>query len=169
MSEQEPRLCHLRNPAVPPSDEWLPSGIAGRIRLPGYSHPWVMARRNTNDFCLRDDAYRLMLPEDEFRYGDGEDEWMVGTAESAFEPWPQESLIDVVATALDVEWDTSPEAWEEARAWFVEASKRPWESFTTEERRSLERLLGRREEKTTCGYFDVGPFDGPLWVGARVA
>ncbi|QKO03361.1 hypothetical protein [Clavibacter nebraskensis] len=169
MSEQEPRLCHLRNPAVPPSDEWLPSGIAGRIRLPGYSHPWVMARRNTNDFCLRDDAYRLMLPEDEFQYGDGEDEWMVGTAESAFEPWPQESLIDVVATALDVEWDTSPEAWEEARAWFVEASKRPWESFTTEERRSMERLLGRREEKTTCGYFDDGPFGGPLCVGARVA
>ncbi|MFT2706648.1 hypothetical protein [Clavibacter zhangzhiyongii] len=44
----------------------------------------------------------------------------------------------------------------------MQASERRWESFTTEERRSLERLLGRREEKTTYGYFDVGPFDGPL-------
>ena len=162
ISEPEHRLCNLRNPAVPPSDEWLPSGIAGRIRLPGYPHPWVMARRNTNDFWLRDDAYRLMLPEDEFRYGDGDDEWMVGTAESASEPWPEGSLIDVVTTALEVEWDASPEAWEEARAWFVRDSERRWESLTPEERRSVERVVGRGEEKTTHGYFDVGPFDGPL-------
>jgi hypothetical protein len=161
VSEPEPRLCHLRNPAVPPPDEWLPSGIAGRIRLPGYPHPWVMARRMHDDFWLRPDPYRLMLPEDEFRYGDAEDEWMVGTAESASEPWPEGSLIDVVTTALDVEWDASPEAWEQARAWFVRDSERRWESLTAAERRTVERLVGPREARTTHGYVDVGPFDGP--------
>jgi len=162
VSEPEPRICHLRNPAVPPPDEWLPSGIAGRIRLPGYPHPWVMARRSHDDFWLRDDAYRLMLPEDAFRYGDGEGQWMVGTAESASEPWPEGSLIDVVTTVLDVEWDASPEAWEEARAWFVRESERRWEELSAKERRRIEWLVGPREAKTTHGYVDVGPFNGPF-------
>lgn len=160
--EPEPRLCRLRDPAVPPPDEWLPCGIAGRIRLPGYPHSWVMARRSHDDFWLRPDAYRLMLPEDHFRYGDGEDQWMVGTAESASEPWPEGSLIDVVTTALEVEWDAAPEAWDEARAWFVRDSTRRWEGLTSKERWSMERLVGRPEEKTTHGYFDVRPFDAPL-------
>ncbi|MFT2751866.1 hypothetical protein [Clavibacter sp. Sh2088] len=87
---------------------------------------------------------------------------MVGTAESASEPWPEGSLIDVVTTALEVEWDASPEAGEEARAWFVRDSQRRWESLTAKERRSVERLVGQREAKTTHGYVDVGPLDGPM-------
>lgn len=110
---------YLRNAAVPPYEDWLPAGIAGRIRLPGYPHPWVLARRMYGDDELGPNAYRLMLPENELRYGDGEDEWMVSMPESGFLPGPEGGPIDVVTTALDVRWDASPEAWEEARAWFV--------------------------------------------------
>jgi hypothetical protein len=152
----------LRNAAVPPYDDWLPAGIAGRIQLPGYPHPWVMVRRNDNDFFLRDDAYRLMLPTDQLRYGDSEYDWMVGTAEGAFAPAPEGSIIDVVTTVLEVEWDASPDAWEEARAWFVRDSERRWDSMTAKERRSIERIVGRRDQRTHHGYFDVDPFDGPI-------
>ncbi|CAQ01978.1 hypothetical protein ACR8AL_09030 [Clavibacter sepedonicus] len=157
-----PARSFLRNPAVPAYDDWLPSGIAGCIRLSGYPHPWVMARRNGNDFFLRDDAYRLKLPEDVLRYGDGEYDWTVGTAEGAFAPAPEGSIIDVVTTVLEVEWDASPEAWQEARAWFVRDSERRWDSMMTGERRSIERLVGRRRRRTSQGYFDVDPFDGPI-------
>ncbi|QOD44811.1 hypothetical protein [Clavibacter zhangzhiyongii] len=87
---------------------------------------------------------------------------MVGTAESASEPRPEGSLIDVVTTALDVEWDASPEAWEQARAWFVRHSQRRWEGLSAKERRRIRWLVGPREARATHGYVDVGPFDGPL-------
>jgi hypothetical protein len=165
--EEEPYAprSFLRNTAVPPYEDWLPAGIAGRIRLPGYPHPWVMARRMYGDDELGPDAYRLMLPGDELelRYGDGEDEWMVTMPESSCEPGPSGGLIDVVTTALEVEWDSSPEAWEEARAWFVRASDRSWERLTTRQRRSFDPPFGRRSESASSGFFDVGPLAEPYF------
>jgi len=152
----------LRNAAVPPYEDWLPAGIAGCIRLPGYPHPFVMARRMYGDEELGPDAYRLMLPEDELRYGDGEDEWMVSMPESSFQPGAEGSLIDVVTTALDVEWDASPEPWEEASAWFVRQSDRRWEGMTASERRSIDSIFARRGKNPSGAFFDVGPFEGPF-------
>ncbi|MBM7410392.1 hypothetical protein JOE38_000215 [Clavibacter michiganensis] len=152
----------LRNPAVPRYEDWLPAGIAGRIRLPGYPHPFVMARRMYGDDELGPDAYRLMLPEDELRYGDSEDEWMVSMPESSVLPGPEGSLIDVVTTALDVRWDASPEAWEEARAWFVRQSDLRW-GATAKERRSIDSIFGRRGKNPSGAFFDVGPFEDPYF------
>jgi hypothetical protein len=93
--------------AIPRSrheEGWLPVGIAGRIRLPEYSHPFVMARRMFGDEELGPDAYRLMLPEGELHHGDGEDEWMVSMPESSCQLGSGGGLIDVVTTALDVPW-----------------------------------------------------------------
>lgn len=152
---------YLRNAAVPPYEDWLPAGIAGRIRLPGYPHPWVLARRMYGDDELGPDAYRLMLPENELRYGDGEDEWMVSMPESGFLPGPEGGPIDVVTTALDVRWDASPEAWEEARAWFVRQSDRSWERLTRWQRLSFGSITGRRG-KGAVAFFDVGPIEDPF-------
>jgi hypothetical protein len=151
----------LRNSTVPPYEDWLPAGIAGRIRLPGYPHPFVMARRMYGDEELGPDAYRLMLPVDELRYGDSEDEWMVSTPESSVLPGPEGSLIDVVTTALDVRWDASPEAWQEARAWFVRQSDLRWERLTARERRYFS-IFGRRGKRSVASY-DVGPFEDPYF------
>ncbi|OUE15807.1 hypothetical protein CMMCA002_06585 [Clavibacter michiganensis subsp. michiganensis] len=149
----------LRSTAVPPYEDWLPAGIAGRIRLPGYPHPWVMARTMYGDDELGPDAYRLVLPE-ELRYG-GEDDWMVTMPDSGFLPGPEGGLIDVVTTALDVRWDASPEAWEEARAWFVRHSDRSWERLTRWQRLSFGSISGRRR-KGPVAFFDVGPFEEPF-------
>ncbi|MFT7765045.1 hypothetical protein [Clavibacter tessellarius] len=150
----------LRNAAVPPYGDWLPAGIAGRIRLPGYPHPWVLARTMHGDDELGPDAYRLVLPE-ELRYGDTEDDRMVTMPESGFLPGPEGGLIDVVTTALDVRWDPSPEAWEEARAWFVRQSDRGWESMTRWQRLSFGSISGR-QGKGPVAFFDVGPFEEPF-------
>ena len=105
------------------------------------------------------DAYRLFLPTEVLQWGQGPGEYVQSPLEDNYGHPLDPGFIELVTRVLDVNWDTSPEAWNEACAWFRERGEREDRELMPEDGRRLEWLTGGDFRP---GPFDVGPYHGPM-------
>ncbi|MBT1636927.1 hypothetical protein [Clavibacter michiganensis] len=146
------------DPRVPRRDNWLPSGIAGRVGVDGRQGEWVIARSMLMDMDGTPDAYRLFLPTEVLQWGEWPEDYVQSPLEDNHSHPGEAGFIDLVSRTLEVDWDTSPEAWNEACAWFRARDDDQIQELSREEKERLEWLTGRNLRP---GPFDVGPYYGP--------
>lgn len=147
-----------KNENVPGSEKWLPSGIVGKVGQIGLEDSWVLVRRLWQDYEGCPDAYRIYLPMEKLYYGDGPEDFVLGVLEDNLLPRDAGGFIDMVTDILQVEWFTSPDAWDEGRYWFQTQSR-----FRHRDLGKIERLLRRwlRAPRPDSRVFTAGPHEGP--------
>lgn len=104
----------IANPAVPAASEWLEDGISGVIRSGPHAGSLVMA---AVDVPQDDDVltYRLYLPAEEMTDASGDRYLMDTLLEDDLTNDVEGGMIDLLTSALDVQWSTDPNQFDRAR------------------------------------------------------